>query len=169
MRVRGRCRGCDDPAVLGPGDGGAPATTRRDGGAPATTRRDGGAPATTTGAPADAPPAARPWRGFAVGALTNLANPKLAVFMIAFYPQFVPADRPLLATTAALAALQVAIETLLYLGLAAGVGRARVWWLLLTASYGQPLRWSAGSVTQTSCPVPPLTLSLPATSSLESR
>ena len=37
---------------------------------------------------------------------------------------FVPADRPLFATTALLALLQVAIETVLYLGLALFVSRA---------------------------------------------
>ncbi|NIJ13350.1 threonine/homoserine/homoserine lactone efflux protein [Saccharomonospora amisosensis] len=56
-----------------------------------------------------------------------LANPKAAAFMVAFYPQFVPADRPLFATTAVLALLQVAIEIVLYLGLAAAVGRASGW------------------------------------------
>lgn len=67
------------------------------------------------------------WRAFAEGVLVQLANPKAAVFMIAFYPQFVPADRPLFATTAALALVQIALETALYLLLAAGVGRARGW------------------------------------------
>jgi threonine/homoserine/homoserine lactone efflux protein len=47
--------------------------------------------------------------------------------MVAFYPQFVPADRPLFTTTAALALLQVTIETVLYLSLAAGVARAGMW------------------------------------------
>lgn len=64
------------------------------------------------------------WRAFGEGVVVQLANPKAAVFMIAFYPQFVPADRPLFATTAGLAAVQVAIETALYLTLAYGVGRA---------------------------------------------
>jgi threonine/homoserine/homoserine lactone efflux protein len=64
------------------------------------------------------------WRAFGEGAVVQLANPKAAVFMIAFYPQFVPADRPLFATTAGLAAVQVIIETGFYLGLAYGVGRA---------------------------------------------
>jgi threonine/homoserine/homoserine lactone efflux protein len=59
--------------------------------------------------------------------VVQLANPKAAVFMIAFYPQFVPADRPLFATTAVLALLQVALETVLYLSLAAGVARAGSW------------------------------------------
>lgn len=64
---------------------------------------------------------------FGEGAVVQLANPKAAVFMMAFYPQFVPDDRPLFATTAALALLQVAIEFVFYLTLAAGVGRAGAW------------------------------------------
>jgi threonine/homoserine/homoserine lactone efflux protein len=64
------------------------------------------------------------WRAFGEGVIVQLANPKAAVFMLAFYPQFVPADRPLFATTAGLAAIQVAIETGFYLTLAYGVGRA---------------------------------------------
>ena len=64
------------------------------------------------------------WRTFGEGVVVQLANPKAAVFMIAFYPQFVPADRPLFATTAGLAAVQVVIETGFYLTLAYGVGRA---------------------------------------------
>jgi threonine/homoserine/homoserine lactone efflux protein len=67
------------------------------------------------------------WAAFAEGAVVQLANPKAAVFMFAFYPQFVPNDRPLLATTAMLAALQVVVETGLYLALAASVGRAGAW------------------------------------------
>ncbi|MEV0202769.1 LysE family translocator [Nonomuraea sp. NPDC050691] len=67
------------------------------------------------------------WKAFGEGAVVMLANPKAAAFMIAFYPQFVPHDRPLLATTALLALLQVALETVLYLSLAAVVGRAGAW------------------------------------------
>ncbi|MEV0148868.1 MULTISPECIES: LysE family translocator [unclassified Nonomuraea] len=67
------------------------------------------------------------WKAFGEGAVVMLANPKAAAFMIAFYPQFVPADRPLLTTTALLALLQVAMETILYLSLAAVVGRAGAW------------------------------------------
>ncbi|MCB0909660.1 MAG: LysE family translocator [Nocardioidaceae bacterium] len=64
------------------------------------------------------------WRAFRDGLVVQLANPKAAVFMIAFYPQFVPADRPLLATTAALALVQVLLESAFYLTLAALVTRA---------------------------------------------
>jgi len=68
-----------------------------------------------------------PRAAFAEGVLVQLANPKAAVFMFAFYPQFVPADGPVLAWTAGLALLQVLVETALYLGLAAAVGRASAW------------------------------------------
>jgi threonine/homoserine/homoserine lactone efflux protein len=64
---------------------------------------------------------------FGEGLLVQLANPKAAVFMIAFYPQFVPADGPVFATTALLGLLQITVETMLYLGLAAGVARAGAW------------------------------------------
>jgi threonine/homoserine/homoserine lactone efflux protein len=64
---------------------------------------------------------------FAEGLLVQLANPKAAVFMFAFYPQFVPADGAVLAWTAALALLQVTVETVLYVGLAFFVGRASMW------------------------------------------
>ena len=67
------------------------------------------------------------WTAFGEGLLVQLANPKAAVFMIAFYPQFVPADGPVFATTALLGLLQITIETVLYLGLAAGVARAGAW------------------------------------------
>ncbi|MDX6210567.1 MAG: hypothetical protein QOE24_2958 [Frankiales bacterium] len=65
--------------------------------------------------------------GFAMGAITNLANPKAAVFTFALYPQFIPHGYPPLATTAGLGLIQVTVETGLYLGLAAAVGRAGRW------------------------------------------
>ena len=77
-------------------------------------------------APQPAPPAGRRrwWGAFGEGVVVQLANPKAAVFMIAFYPQFVPADGPVFATTAVLGLLQITLETVLYLALAAGVARA---------------------------------------------
>ena len=76
-----------------------------------------------------APSAARPrwWGAFGEGVLVQLANPKAAVFMIAFYPQFVPADGAVFGTTALLGLLQITVETALYLALAAGVARAGAW------------------------------------------
>jgi len=72
----------------------------------------------------------------------QLANPKAAVLMLALYPQFVPPDRPRFVTTSLVALLQVTIETALYLGLAAGVGRAR----------GSAGRTSAGGSTRSPAP-----------------
>ena len=85
----------------------------------------GGEPAAAT--PAPVPGRRRWWGAFGEGVVVQLANPKAAVFMIAFYPQFVPADGPVFATTALLGLLQITIETALYLGLAAGVARAGNW------------------------------------------
>ena len=67
------------------------------------------------------------WTAFGEGLVVQLANPKAAVFMIAFYPQFVPPDGPVFVTTALLGLLQITLETVLYLTLAAGVARAGVW------------------------------------------
>jgi threonine/homoserine/homoserine lactone efflux protein len=66
-------------------------------------------------------------RAFAEGLIVQLANPKAAVFLFAFYPQFVPAEGPVLLTTVTLGAIQVLLETILYLGLAFAVGSASAW------------------------------------------
>lgn len=65
--------------------------------------------------------------GYAIGLLTNLANPKAAVFAFAFYPQFIPRGYPVLPTATILGLLQITVETALYLGFAALIGRARQW------------------------------------------
>lgn len=67
------------------------------------------------------------WAAFGEGVVVMLANPKAAVFMVAFYPQFVPGTRPLFATTALLGAVQVVIEIAFYLTLAAVAGRTGAW------------------------------------------
>ena len=77
--------------------------------------------------PAGAPGGHSPRGAFLEGVVVQLANPKAAVFMFAFYPQFVPQSGPVLAWTAALALVQVLVETALYLGFAAAVGRASGW------------------------------------------
>jgi threonine/homoserine/homoserine lactone efflux protein len=77
--------------------------------------------------PGPPPGRSRWWGLFGEGVVVQLANPKAAVFMIAFYPQFVPPEGPVFATTAVLGLLQITLETLLYLGLAAGVARAGAW------------------------------------------
>lgn len=67
------------------------------------------------------------WSAFGEGLAVQLANPKAAAFMVAFYPQFIPPDQPFFAATAALAMVQVTLETVIYLALAAGVARAERW------------------------------------------
>lgn len=64
---------------------------------------------------------------FMEGLIVQLANPKAAIFLFAFYPQFLPADTLTLGSAATLGLLQVAIELPLYIGLAALVGSARTW------------------------------------------
>jgi threonine/homoserine/homoserine lactone efflux protein len=72
-------------------------------------------------------PARGPVWAVGEGFVVQLANPKAAVFLLALYPQFVPADRPLFATTAVLGVLQVAVECCVYGALALGVARADRW------------------------------------------
>jgi threonine/homoserine/homoserine lactone efflux protein len=59
------------------------------------------------------------------GLVTSLANPKLAVFYVALFPQFVPAGQPVLPWALAMAALVVAFDLVWYSVLAYLVARAR--------------------------------------------
>jgi threonine/homoserine/homoserine lactone efflux protein len=70
-------------------------------------------------------PAIRTGRAYSEGLVTNLANPKAAVFMVAFFPQFIPHDYPVLPSTLLLASIQVTVEAVLYCTLAFAVARAR--------------------------------------------
>jgi threonine/homoserine/homoserine lactone efflux protein len=65
------------------------------------------------------------WQPATAGLLTNLANPKIAVFAFAFYPQFIPAGADVLTTTLLLGVIQAAIDAAWYLLVATFVGRAR--------------------------------------------
>jgi threonine/homoserine/homoserine lactone efflux protein len=65
------------------------------------------------------------WQQSTVGLLTNLANPKIAVFAFAFYPQFIPAGADVLHTTLLLGLVQVVIDAGWFLLVAAFVGKAR--------------------------------------------
>jgi threonine/homoserine/homoserine lactone efflux protein len=75
---------------------------------------------------ADAPaPAPAPGRGFRQGLLSNLGNPKMAVFFTGLLPQFAPAEGSALATMLALGTVFAAL-TLVWLTLYAfAVARAR--------------------------------------------
>ncbi|MFD0687330.1 LysE family translocator [Actinomadura fibrosa] len=54
------------------------------------------------------------WRGYRLGLLTNLANPKAAVFAISFLPQFVPAGAPVPAVLLLLALISTLIDLAWY-------------------------------------------------------
>ena len=78
-------------------------------------------------APAPSPRRERGRRlgAFRAGLLSNLANPKAAVFAFSFYPQFIPRGAPVLATTLLLAAVQLVVDSAWYVLVAWLVSRAR--------------------------------------------
>ena len=59
------------------------------------------------------------------GLVTSLANPKLAVFFVALFPQFVPAGAPVLPSALLMAAMVVGFDLVWYSALAYLVARAR--------------------------------------------
>lgn len=65
------------------------------------------------------------WRAFRVGLVTEAANPKAAVFALAFLPGFVPSGAPVLPTILLLGAVWVTVDSLWYVGLTSLVHRAR--------------------------------------------
>jgi threonine/homoserine/homoserine lactone efflux protein len=75
--------------------------------------RAGGRPAPARGAP------------LRDGLVTSLANPKLAVFFVALFPQFVPSGVPVLPSALLMAAMVVAFDLVWYSALAYFVARAR--------------------------------------------
>jgi threonine/homoserine/homoserine lactone efflux protein len=62
---------------------------------------------------------------FREGLVTSLANPKLAVFFVALFPQFIPRGAPVLPSALAMAAVIVAIDLIWYSVLALLVARAK--------------------------------------------
>jgi threonine/homoserine/homoserine lactone efflux protein len=65
------------------------------------------------------------WRDAGAGLLTSLANPKVAVFTFAFYPQFVAAGPGIVHRTLLLALVQVVVDGSWFLLVAMMVGRIR--------------------------------------------
>jgi threonine/homoserine/homoserine lactone efflux protein len=64
-------------------------------------------------------------RAFRDGLVTSVSNPKLAVFYVALFPQFLPAGAPVLPSAMLMAATIVAFDLVWYSVLAYGVTRAR--------------------------------------------
>jgi threonine/homoserine/homoserine lactone efflux protein len=52
------------------------------------------------------------WAAFRAGVLTNMTNPKAAVFSLSFLPQFVPNGFPAFPTQVGLAVIWAAVDTL---------------------------------------------------------
>ena len=65
------------------------------------------------------------WQQSLTGLVTNIANPKIAVFAFAFYPPFIPAGANVLATTLLLGLVQAGVDAAWFLLVAVFVGRAR--------------------------------------------
>jgi threonine/homoserine/homoserine lactone efflux protein len=63
-------------------------------------------------------------RDFSSGLLTALANPKLAVFFVALFPQFIPDGAPVLPYALAMAGILIAADFICYVSLGAAVARA---------------------------------------------
>jgi threonine/homoserine/homoserine lactone efflux protein len=72
-----------------------------------------------------AQPAASGRSAFREGLLTSLANPKLAVFFVALFPQFIPRGAPVLPRALAMVAVIIAVDLIWYSVLALLVARAR--------------------------------------------
>lgn len=62
---------------------------------------------------------------FRDGLVTSLANPKLAAFFVALFPQFIPHGAPVLPRALAMAVVIVAVDLIWYSTLALLVARAR--------------------------------------------
>ena len=76
-------------------------------------------------APAPRAAAASSGRALRDGLITSVSNPKLAVFYVALFPQFVPAGAPVLPSALLMAATIVCFDLAWYSALAYGVSRAR--------------------------------------------
>jgi threonine/homoserine/homoserine lactone efflux protein len=76
------------------------------------------------GAKSEAPPERTARTSFGSGLMTSFANPKLAVFFIALFPQFLPDGASVLPTTLAMATLLIAVDLVYFSLLAFVVARA---------------------------------------------
>lgn len=59
------------------------------------------------------------------GVVTNLANPKAAAFIVAFYPQFIPSEAPIFLATIVLGIVHVLVDAGWYLLVAVAIGKVR--------------------------------------------
>jgi threonine/homoserine/homoserine lactone efflux protein len=73
----------------------------------------------------DAQDGRRSRAGWRAGLVTSLPNPKLAVFFVALFPQFLVHGRPVLPYALAMAAAVVALDIVWYSALSYAVDKAR--------------------------------------------
>jgi threonine/homoserine/homoserine lactone efflux protein len=85
-------------------------------------RPDGGPPAAVEGGRTAAP---RRLRSFLEGLLTNVLNPKVGIFYLAFLPQFIGPGDPVLVRSLLLRTLHIGIGVIWLSILSFGVGRIR--------------------------------------------
>lgn len=78
------------------------------------------------------------------GVLTSLSNPKLAVFYVALFPQFVPAGEPVLPYALAMAALVAVFDLVWYSTLALAV--TRLCKALVEGPWGRRIERATGAV-----------------------
>ena len=83
-------------------------------------------------------------RSFLYALGIQLANPKAALLVLALYPQFIPAGGPVLVWSLGLGFIQILVETLLYLALAASVGLFSA--LFQRSSVRAGLEYASGSI-----------------------
>jgi len=79
------------------------------------------------GVPASLPRGTSVRSGFYEGLVSNALNPKVAVFYIAFLPQFIRVGDPVLAKSLLLSAIHIAFGLIWLAALSLAVGRGRDW------------------------------------------
>jgi threonine/homoserine/homoserine lactone efflux protein len=96
------------------------------------------------GLPAEAPAGRQSSSHYREGLLTSFANPKLAVFFVALFPQFVPDGASVLPATLLMAAIVVSLDLAYFTAIAVVVSRTRD--AFVQRGWAQRLDLAAGTV-----------------------